>query len=186
MPQKLIVTGTLLLLLTVTLGLTRNPSAVAPTQASGGSSTVSSGRASSATGRMTASTRSIGGSLRWQITSSSTAQRIENDYLPALVAHGVFLMLQVVADNGSATPIDLDGDSVALSLDGTRYQLDQPALASLELEGHSALTPIELKPGTTASGWVVFDVPPSAVAATPHLCVPPGMQGAVASATACG
>jgi hypothetical protein len=183
MPKKLIVIGMLLALLTVTLGLTETRNG--GSQTAGGASAGSVGSNGGPAPHLSASTRAIGGTVSWQVTQSSTAARIDNAYLPASVATGVYVIMDVVADNGSARAVDLDGDDIGLELAGTRYPVDQSALASLELAGDSTLTPVELSPGASASGWLVFDVPSAVAGSAARLCVDRAALAASAAAAAC-
>jgi len=177
------VIGTLLLFLTVTLGLTTTRTD--GSQSVGGASAPGGATGTQPPPQMSASTRAIGGSITWQVTQISTAARIDNDYLPPSVARGVYLIVDVVADNGSGRAVELDGDDVGVQLDGRRYPVEENALASLELAGHSGLTPVDLQPGATATGWLVFDVPPAAAGSTARLCVDAAALAGASSAAAC-
>lgn len=183
MPKKLIVTGTLLLLLTVTLGLTATRNGGSRPVAGASAATV--GSSGGPAQHLSASTRVVGGSISWQVTESTTATRIDNAYLPPSIATGIYVIMDVVAGNGSARAVELDGDDVGLELAGTRYQVDESALASLELAGHSGLTPVDLQPGASVSGWLVFDVPTAAAGSTALLCVDRAGLSGSADAAAC-
>ena len=123
-------------------------------------------------------------SLTWHILSSHTTRRIENEYLPASTARGVYLIMDVAATNGTRNVVALDNDQLDLDLDGTEYPLDATALSSLELAGHRALTAATLGPEATAEGWLVFDVPRAAITSTPRLCLGTGSAGEARSPAA--
>jgi hypothetical protein len=122
-------------------------------------------------------------SITWHITGTYTTRRIDNAYGVASVAHGIFLVVNVVASNATAQSIPLDGDYVDLQLAGARYPLEAAAISALELAGHRTLPPT-LAAGATATGSLVFDVPPSAVGSTPQLCLGPTL-GATSGAAGC-
>lgn len=120
-------------------------------------------------------------SLGWRIVSSHTSRRIENEYLPS-TARGIYVIMEVVADNRTGHAVLLDSDQVELDLGGTVYPLDTGALAALQLAGRRTLSATELRPAATISGWVVFDVPPKAAAAAPgKLCLEQRALAAAAS-----
>jgi len=104
------------------------------------------------------------------VLRSYTAHRIENAYLPA-TANGVYLIMDVSATNGASHVVALTSLELKLDLGGARYQPDAHGLSALELSGHGLLTATNLAPASTASGWLVFDVPPAAATATPQLCL---------------
>lgn len=109
--------------------------------------------------------------LSWRIVASYTARRIVNAYLPPARASGIYLIMDVRTTNGSGHTVVLDSRHLSLDLAGARYPLDAAAVSALELAGHRGLSGTGLGPETTTSGWVVFDVPPTAVASTPRLCL---------------
>jgi hypothetical protein len=125
-------------------------------------------------------------SLRWHILSSHTTRRIENEYLPPSTAHGVYLIMDVAATNGTSGSVRLDDDQLGLDLDGTEYPLDAAALSSLELAGHKALSGTTLAPEATTEGWLVFDVPRTAITSTARLCLGVRAVGAPRSTAAAG
>jgi Domain of unknown function (DUF4352) len=125
-------------------------------------------------------------SVTWQILSSHTTRRIENEYLPASTAHGVYLIMDVTATNGTSSVVNLANDHLDLDLGGTEYPLDATALSSLELAGHKALSGATLDPEGTAQGWLVFDVPPAAIRSTPRLCLGTQAIGAARTPAAAG
>jgi len=110
-------------------------------------------------------------SLSWRILASRTTRRIVNAYLPPMTARGIYLIMDVVATNGTRGAVTLKNDQIALDIGGSAYRLDSGALSSLELAGHKALSGTTLRPDATVEGWVVFDVPQTAATATPRLCL---------------
>ena len=157
--------------LTVVLGLTiaHRPAAtladLSRTDAGGASST------SQRPGQVRASARAVGPDISWQVVSETTERQIENAYLAPLRSSGTFLVIEVTATNDAQATAVLDGDDVGLELGGAVFGLDQTALEALELAGHSGLTPVDLAPGESETGIVVFDVPPASADSTPELCV---------------
>jgi hypothetical protein len=120
-------------------------------------------------------------SITWQILSSDTARRIENQYLGS-TAKGIYLMVNIAATNSTYQSVRLSNDQAELEVKGTTYPPDPSALTALELGGHNTLSTTDLGPTTTATGWVAYDVPPSALRSNPHLCI---HETAPASITRC-
>ncbi len=110
------------------------------------------------------------GPLTWHILSTHTTRRIENQYLPS-VASGVYVVMDITATNATGHTVPLDTHRVDLELGRIEYPLDSRALSALALAGDKTFSVTDLAPKGTATGWVVFDVPPRAVAATHQLCI---------------
>lgn len=124
-------------------------------------------------------------SLRWRIVKTYTTRRIVNAYLPPTRASGVYLIMDISTTNGSGHIVVLDPSHVSLDLAGSHYPVDAAAVSALELAGHRGLSGTGLEPETTTSGWVVFDVPPAAVAARPQLCLDEPLAGHSAGDEVC-
>jgi hypothetical protein len=171
MDKRLMLVGLVILLIVVAVGWTFERPGT-PAHRAAGQAASSSGAAGAA-------------SLRWRIVRSYTARRIVNAYLPPTRANGVYLIMDISTTNGSGHTIVLAPSHVSLDLAGARYQVDAAAVSALELAGHRSLSGTGLGPETTTSGWVVFDVPPAAVAAQPQVCFDEASSGRSAGDEVC-
>jgi hypothetical protein len=135
------------ILIAVGIGLSLRPSEAAP--ASSASVTVDS--------------------VTWRVLNSGTTRRIENQYLGS-TAKGIYLIMKIAATNGSGQWVNLSSDQAELEVNGADYLPDTSALNALELGGRSTLPATGLGPATTATGWVAFDVAPTALRSDPKLC----------------
>jgi hypothetical protein len=129
-------------------------------------STVATGTSTSAAG----TTPSPAGRMKWQVLTSYTSHRIQNAYVPS-TAHGIYVIMNVAATNEASREVMLDSDQIELALGGRRYDLDPHGLSALELAGHGLLAGARFGPAGTATGWVVFDVPPGAATSAAELCL---------------
>ncbi len=107
--------------------------------------------------------------VTWRILNSDTTRRIENQYLGS-TAKGIYLIMKIAATNGTGRWLSLSNDQVELEVKGTEYLPDASALNALELGGRNTLPAADLGPTTTATGWVAFDVAPTALRSHPQLC----------------
>jgi hypothetical protein len=107
--------------------------------------------------------------VTWRVLSSHTARHIENQYLGS-TATGIYLIVNIAATNRSNQPLSLSNNQAELKVKGTEYLPDPSALNALELAGRSTLSLTDLGPANTATGWVAFDVAPSAISSNPRLC----------------
>jgi len=107
--------------------------------------------------------------VTYRILSSDTTRRIENQYL-ASTAKGIYLIMKLAATNGTGHWVSLSNDQAELEVKGTEYLPDASAINALELGGRNTLPASELGPTTTATGWVAFDVAPTALRSNPRLC----------------
>jgi hypothetical protein len=109
------------------------------------------------------------GIMTWRVVSSYTAHRIENQYLDT-TARGIYIIVKIAATNGTSRPLAFSADQVSFESGGTDYAPDPGSVASLELGGHPELSASALGPAATTTGWVAFDVPPSAISARSQVC----------------
>jgi uncharacterized protein DUF4352 len=178
MGKKLFTVGALILVAAAVAALVvRNETGSRPAASiliSPSSTSVASGAAHMRVGQ-----RRIASSLTWRVLSSYTTRRIKNQYLSSQ-ASGIYLVVDVAAVNDTNHAVALN--RARLKLNASAYPLDATALSALELAGHKALS-ATLRPGATASGWLVFDVRPSGAASTARLCLtPPAASNAALSA----
>jgi Domain of unknown function (DUF4352) len=155
--KKLTVIGAVMLLLDVV--------AAAGWAASRSSHASAAGRTASSTGDASGQA----GSLSLRILRSYTSRQIKNAYVP-VTAKGIYVIMDVAATNNGARVATLSGGGIKLELGGVKYALASGGVQGLELAGHKTLPGATVGPGTTASGWVAFDVPPKSAASVPELC----------------
>jgi hypothetical protein len=115
--------------------------------------------------------------LVWRIVSAQTARRIVNQYVPA-TARGIFVILDVRATNATRHIVSLEDDQLKLALGRSVYPVDTSAVAALELAGHRTLPHTDLGPRVTSSGWIAFDVAPTATKSRAQLCIDQRHNGA--------
>jgi hypothetical protein len=108
--------------------------------------------------------------LVWRVVSARTARRIANQYVPA-TARGIYVILDVRATNATRHIVSLEGDQLKLDLGQSVYPVDVGAVTALELAGHRTLPHTDLGPRVTSSGWVAFDVAPTATKSRAQLCI---------------
>jgi hypothetical protein len=115
------------------------------------------------------STSASAGPMTWRVVSFYTAHRIRNQYLDT-TARGIYMIVKIAATNGTSRPMAFGADQVRFEAGGTDYAPDPDSVASLELGGHPELSASALGPAATTTGWVAFDVPPSAISPSSQVC----------------
>jgi len=139
-----------------------------------------SARASTASEQANATNRGgtrlveAGASLRsatttWRVLSSYTAHRIANAYLDT-TANGIYMIVKIAATNSTSRSMTLSVDQVFFDAGGARYAPDPDSITALELGGHPELAVPDLAPEGTTTGWVAFDVPPTALGSDAQVC----------------
>jgi len=108
--------------------------------------------------------------LIWRVVGARTTHRIVNQYVPA-TARGIYVILDVRTTNATQHVVSLEGDQLKLDLGQSVYPVDATAVAALELAGHRTLPHTDLGPKVTSTGWIAFDVVPTATRSRAQLCI---------------
>lgn len=111
-----------------------------------------------------------GGELTMRILRSYTARQIGNQYLES-TAHGIYVIVNMAATNGTRRPLSLDVDKLMLKAGNAEYEQDPRSVAALELGGRPGLYVFNLRPTATTSGWLAFDVPSMTLQSSSEVCV---------------
>jgi len=168
----LVGSGILVGLVGVGLSLTHHQAPTPPVSVPGGSDAIALPSGETSVGRIrpvVPGASSQGGTLTWHVLSSHTAHRIRNQYFDS-IASGIYVIEEIAATNGTSQSIALVAGQIALEAGGRRYAPDPKSVAGLELEGHRGLSVGDLGPAATTTGWIAFDVPPSAIRSGSQVC----------------
>lgn len=108
--------------------------------------------------------------LTWQVLSAKKAARIGNEFTREN-ADGVYVIARLRVHNGKDESVTINSDIATLEVSGNEYKYDSDGTTALTLTGDQETFFLkDLGPDVRTTGFVVFDVPPSALRQKPELC----------------
>jgi hypothetical protein len=108
--------------------------------------------------------------LRWGLDAASVKTTIgqASSSLRAR-ARGVYLIITLRVTNRGSEAVNLSENLVTLVTKATSYSVDSRAAVALLGEGHPAFLTESIEPRQSLSGYIAFDVAPSALRQRPSL-----------------